>query len=99
MAIIYLPIIHHELHHRICAFYTHTIDYRRRATPIGINSLVKTLKENEHADHENEASDVQDAEKNHITLFDPKFFDDSKFHPNKYIQTISNHCTYVMYTQ
>ena len=58
---------------------------------IGTNSLVKTLKENEHPDHENKTSGIQDDEKNKLKFFKPRFLDASKWHTNNYIQTISNH--------
>ena len=90
---IYLSIALHELRHRRRAFCTRAIDCRGRATPICIDSLAKTFKENENLDHENKTSDGKDAGKNHIKFYKPRFLDDSKWNPDNAIQTTTNHFT------
>ena len=57
----------------------------------------KSLKENEHPDHENETNNAQDAEKSYPKLFKPRLLDASKWHPDNTIQTISNHCADIMH--
>ena len=59
-------------------FYVCNIDYRSRATNIGINSLVKILKENEHPDYENKMNILQDEEKNYLKFSKPIFLNASK---------------------
>ena len=53
--------------HAWMLFFTHNIDYRRRATPVGISELVKILRQNEHPNIGNENSDEKNDEKHGVS--------------------------------
>jgi len=60
----------------------HAADYQGRLMPVGVNSLVKRLRYNEHRDDDNKSINSQDTEKKHLKFFEPIFLNASKWNPN-----------------
>ena len=76
---IYIPMMHKDLNLRGHTFYAHETDYRGRETMVGVNALLKILKNHEHPNFSNDASHTEE-HINTMECFPPRFFTATDWH-------------------
>lgn len=81
-----------ELKLRNADFYTHSTDLNGRVTPIGINHLIKILRNNEHPNEESETPLLNEEQQQKFKYFNPIFLTASEWTPDNVEDTISKNC-------